>query len=74
MRCHACVIENELCTRVNTIQSFLEINRLLPHRLPEFGLQSTSVSRNKVSDPCDPNHFITVEDIAGCGWGLYGVQ
>lgn len=38
MRCHACVIENQLCTRVNTIPSFQEANRLLPHNLAEFDL------------------------------------
>lgn len=51
MRCHACVVENQLCTRVNTIQCFQEANRQLPHKVAEFGLQLTSgstTSRNKV--------------------------
>jgi hypothetical protein len=52
MRCHACVVENQLCVRVNTIQSFQEANRLLPHKLADFGLPVTSgsiTSRNKAS-------------------------
>lgn len=49
MRCHACVVENQLCTRVNTLQSFQEANRLLPHNLAQFQLSSGSTSsRNKV--------------------------
>lgn len=55
MHCYACVVENQLCTRVNTIQSFQEANRLLPHNLVEFDVQKSSSSsissRNKVSCP-----------------------
>lgn len=56
MRCHAFVLENQLCTRVNTVQSFQEANRLLPHNLALFDLQPqsniTTLSRNKVYDYC----------------------
>lgn len=50
MRCHACVTEEHLCTRVNTVQSFQEANRMLPHKLTEFGFQriAGSTSRSKV--------------------------
>ena len=47
MRCHACVIENQLCTRVNTIHAFQEANRSLSHNLADFGLQKFS-SKSKV--------------------------
>ena len=47
MHCHACVIENHLCTRVNTIQSFKEANRVLPHKLVEFGLQKSASGSNR---------------------------
>lgn len=52
MRCHACVVESQLCTRVNTVHSFQEVNRLLPHNLAWFNLQQLSdgaiLSRSKV--------------------------
>lgn len=54
MRCHACVVENQLCIRVNTPQTFQEANRLLPHNLALFDLQQLSSgptsSRNKVCE------------------------
>lgn len=52
MRCHACVVESPVCVRVNTIPSFQEANRLIPHNLPDFQLQKLSndviSSRSKV--------------------------
>ena len=52
IRCHAFVVEDQLCTRVNTIQAFQEANRLIPHNLAEFDLQSLNSvgtsSRSKV--------------------------
>ncbi len=52
MRCHACVVESPVCVRVNTISSFQEANRLIPHHLPDFQLQRLSdgviSSRSKV--------------------------
>lgn len=54
MRCHACVIENQLCTRVNTIHAFQEANRLLSHNLADFGLQKIS-SKSKVCVCCQCN-------------------
>lgn len=46
LRCHAHVVEDVLCVRVNTIQSFQEANRLAPHK---FELQkSLSSGRSKV--------------------------
>lgn len=69
MRCHACVIEDGICTRVNTIQSFQEANRLLPHKLAECGFQRTTgsiTSRSKVNlDACVP--CVDREPLQGVG-------
>lgn len=48
IRCHALIVENQLCTRSNTIQSYQEINRLLPHNLQEFDLEKSNITRSKV--------------------------
>ena len=51
MRCHACVIDSSVCVRVNTIPSFQEANRLIPHHLADFQLQNLNgvfSSRSKV--------------------------
>lgn len=51
-RCHALIVEddNNICTRVNTVQSFQEANRLITHNLHEFGLASSSSGGGAVSN------------------------